>query len=471
MTGGRLNIKGTNSSKSYFYGKAHTAEQRRSLQQPLILLTLYMLAPKIDLIHVGLGALRAEDIVWLLAVLINYRQLLRPPPMPKFIVIYGIYIALSVVSGVVNISDTGPSSFLFVFRQIQYITWGIIFAAHAHRIARPAFTSALQIISIVLVLWGAGEAFGVIPKIGKFAGSQARLTINTSGPFETSVVLAILLFAVRPVLVRCSLFVLLLMTQARITAAGVVAAVLASKPKVGLVLLLAAGIIFATSSQLKAALGETRFAETPGPAQMLGVFERMWREVEPVSTHQEYIEEAGYDLENPRYPLYFDKNIDPSFQVRAQRWAIILKSMALRPVHLLIGSAPGAFGVATDSNIIRVVGETGLAGLILYALTAATIFRTFLASSLTVISLIILLVSSIFIDIFWSTKAMPLFWAIAAWEYRRGASLCSLGFDRQILRRDERHESNGRRWRSFIGGSSNKLSTRPGSASFVSHQV
>lgn len=94
------------------------------------------------------------------------------------------------------------------------------------------------------------------------------------------------------------------------------------------------------------------------------------------------------------------ENGDLSLHLRLKKWTYAIKDMDSF-IRVVFGNGPGYFGGAADSSILRIFFETGILGVILwYTLLAKFIKKTYFPFVLCVI------INSIFIDTFYSSKIM-----------------------------------------------------------------
>ena len=75
---------------------------------------------------------------------------------------------------------------------------------------------------------------------------------------------------------------------------------------------------------------------------------------------------------------------------------------------ILFGYHPGIYGVAVDSSIIRIFGETGMIGLILFFIS----LKNELIDRRTLIITIAFLINLSLVDIYFSSKAFTLYWIL-----------------------------------------------------------
>lgn len=78
---------------------------------------------------------------------------------------------------------------------------------------------------------------------------------------------------------------------------------------------------------------------------------------------------------------------------------------------------PGSLSNAVDGYYVRVFGETGLLGIALFAGWIIIALRTLKQRSIGKFSLVMLAIAAFFIDIFSSSKVMPILWVFLALEH------------------------------------------------------
>lgn len=382
-----------------------------------LLFMAYLLSPKVDLIEIAGSAIRPEDFISLIALLVYLtRPNRRPISVPPMIRPYLLLVAIGLVSAVVNIQQEGPIGIVFAIRLMQYLLWFFIVYEAAWTLDPQAMRVSFLVLSSIFIVWGGLEYFGFIQKIGKFAGASQRLTINTTGPFETSVMLAILAYATPQVAVTSLLTVLIYLTQARVTVFAAVASFMAMRPGRGLVIAAVGGLLaMAAAAPLMSLLKDSRFAKSQSPIEMVELLADGWRKVPAVKDPAYYRERflTGGTL----FHYLYDTDGDLSFKMRAVRWPLVVKSTIFSPFHLLIGWAPGAWGVALDSYYVRVFGEMGLLGLLAFLWWLVAMVRGLHREGTAKFSIATMMIVAVFIDIFTSSKIMPLFWAFVALEH------------------------------------------------------
>lgn len=378
----------------------------------LFCMALFLLAPKIDVVSV----LRVEDFVFLAVLpVLAWRYAPSRTMPPKVLYWYIAYLLLASFSALLNYSNLGMFGFLNVLRQMQYAVWFVVGAQMAAAIPEERFKRVMAIVAGALILWWLGEASGAIPKIGKFTGATGRVTLNTSGPYEISVVVVFLMLLVRKKILLLGLLGILLASQSRITLAAAVFTFLVFRPRQALIFGLPLAVILAVVLMINPEiLSSSRLAETMSPLQM-------WRGF--ISQFQT----APLIVELPDYRHYAYDTIwaqvrdasDVSFEIRLVRWTLIIKSLSGDLFHLLFGWGPGAWGAAVDSHLIRFSGEVGVIGLFIIATfmgmstVSSTVPKEFRAAML------VLIICSLFIDVMTSSKIMSLLWMMLGYLYVR----------------------------------------------------
>lgn len=382
----------------------------------LFLFALYVLSPKIDLYNIGSAAIRPEDVISALAFLIYLATARKKLSIPSYARIYLAFVSFGVISAVFNISTGGFVGVVYSIRLLQYMVWFFIFYEAASRMGVRELRWTFTTISVIFIFWGGAEYFGLIGRIGKFTGAAERLTINTSGPFETSAMLAMLAYAAPSLLLTPFMVILVIMTQARITFLGVLVSFAAARPgrtmAVGVVGALVATI---AAQPIYDAVSKSRLGKSETPLAMVNLLRYTWPRV-PTVPQPSYYQERF--LNGPLILRYMpNARGDLSFKIRAVRWPIIIKSTAAKMRSLIIGWGPGAWSNAVDGYYVRTFGETGLIGILLFAAWIVAALRTLQSRSLGKFSLIMLVAVGVFIDIFTSSKVMPILWVFLALEH------------------------------------------------------
>lgn len=382
------------------------------------LFLLYLIAPKISVFGESVPV-RPEDFVSAIAITLFFvlpRE--RALSLPYHVKIYLAFVGLNFFSSLINFQDIGLNGILYSTRLLQYIAWYFIIFEVCHGISWKTIHRALLSVSAVFMLWGILELTGVIPVIGKFTGATERLTINTSGPFETSVMLAMLAYSAASYVAAVPLLILVFFTQSRITLIGMVASYFSSRPFRAVVGGMLVFVLYPLAIQpLMNSLQDTRIGQSEGPARMINAFAVSWQRA-PVLDDPSFFRDhllTGNTIQ--RYMV--DTKGDLSFRIRAVRWPTVIKTTFSHPLATVFGWGPSAWGNALDSYYVRVLGETGLLGLVIFLLWVWVAFRRFEPKGNARYSLVMMALVGVFIDIFTSSKVMPLLWAYIAFEEAR----------------------------------------------------
>lgn len=394
-----------------------------------LLFLAYILAPKIDLISIAGSGVRPEDLITAVAFFIYICKPGKTPlRMPRHVRIYAGFIGVSLVSAIINYPREGLLGIVFSVRLFEYMVWFFLMYEGCRTVSPRQVRTSFLVVSTILVIWGTLETLGLAGGIGKFTGANERLTINTSGPFETSVMLAMIAYAAQQLVVTPAMGVMVILTQSRITLVAVLASFLAIRPGRGLVL---AGIgLFVTAvmaGPIMSVLGESRLAQSETPVKMVQLLATQWNRVPQVDNPAYFRERFLGGDTVIRY--IGDTRGDVSFKFRAIRWPLVVKSTLFSPLHSVIGWAPGAWGNALDSYYVRVFGEVGFLGMGVFLWWLFAFVRDTRPGGISRFSIYIMVVVAVFIDIFTSSKVMPILWAFAALDHaRHPASLPSSMF-------------------------------------------
>lgn len=382
----------------------------------LILFALYVLAPKVDIYAIGAAAIRPEDLISAFAFFVFIVSAKRKISMPLYAKMYLVFIGFGLISSIINIAQGGFTGPVYGARLAQYMTWFFIIYEAAPKINQRALRWTCLIVCCVFIVWGGAEYFGLISRIGKFTGASQRLTINTSGPFETSAMLAMLAYAAPAIWLTPFMIVLIFLTQARITVLGVLISLAAARPGRTMAVGVAGAVVATIAAQpLYDAISKSRFGKSETPLAMGQLLQYTWKRVPTVPRPSFYRERFLNGILIFRYMP--NTRGDLSFKYRAVRWPIIIKSTAARWLQFFVGWGPGAWSNAVDGYYVRVFGETGLIGIALFVAWIIAALRTLQQRSVGKYSIIMLIFVAFFIDIFASSKVMPILWVFLALEH------------------------------------------------------
>jgi hypothetical protein len=110
-----------------------------------------------------------------------------------------------------------------------------------------------------------------------------------------------------------------------------------------------------------------------------------------------------------------ESNYDASAFSRFSRWAIAIKAVQSHGMHqFFIGVGPSFFGPALDGAFLRLFVECGLIGLLIYVLFLKSVVLLFRDDWRFLAYVVTLMITGVFIDIFFAYKAMSLLWIAIA---------------------------------------------------------
>ncbi|MBU0642354.1 MAG: hypothetical protein KJ699_02645 [Alphaproteobacteria bacterium] len=373
----------------------------------------FILAPKINIVSFGDSGLRVEDFVLFTALpVLFWRYKGRAHPFPLYVWAFFMFIAASFMSATLNLTEVGLTGLIFTGRQVQYFLWFLIAAEFAPFISEERFRRAFGGIALVLLLWWVGEATHLLPKIGRFAVVDERITLNTSGPYETAILAVLILILAPKKWQKIAMVGVLIATQSRITLMASLVVWQVARPgrnTLALLLLAPVGILLLSIGSLD--LSESRFTQTQSIPSMISDIVQRVNEV-PVITSLSEFRALVVDGLNENVDF---TNGDASFQVRAFKWALIVKSLGADTMHFIFGWGPGAWGLAVDGHYVRFLGEGGIIGL----MSALFFFGTSLSSRDAPrpyrLGFLVMALSCVFIDAAVASKVSSTLWIIAGY--------------------------------------------------------
>ncbi|AJE45419.1 hypothetical protein [Celeribacter indicus] len=373
----------------------------------------FILAPKVNIVSFGDSGLRTEDFILFAALpVVFWRYRRRAHPFPSYVWAFFAFMAASFLSAIVNLGEMGLTGLVFTGRQVQYFLWFLIAAEFAPRISEARFRRAFGIIASVLLVWWLGEASGLVPKIGRFAVVDERITLNTSGPYETAILAVLVLILAPKRWQKIGMIGVLLATQSRITIAAAIVVWQISRPaRNTFLLLLLVPVVLLVLAFDPQSVSESRFSQTQSLSSMASDLVGRIDNVPQIRSLEDFRALVAQGL---RRNVDFTAG-DASFQVRAYKWALILKSLTADAQHLLLGWGPGAWGLAVDGHYVRFLGEGGLIGL----LTALIFFGFSLLGRDSPLpyrlGFLTMALSCIFIDAAVASKVSSTLWIIAGY--------------------------------------------------------
>lgn len=243
-----------------------------------ILFILYIIAPKISLVGEN-APVRPEDLISVVAILafiVLPRR--RPLSVSISVKIYLAFVAINFLSTIVNYPSIGLTGVLYSARLLQYLAWYFILYEACYEVSWSTMRRSFMVMGVIFVAWGILELSGVISVIGKFTGATERLTINTSGPFETSVMLAVLAYSVASYLAAVPLLVLVFFTQSRVTLVGMVVSYFSARPLRAVFAGMLVFVLYPVAIEpLLNSIRDTRIGQSEGPERMANVLSVSWQ--------------------------------------------------------------------------------------------------------------------------------------------------------------------------------------------------
>jgi hypothetical protein len=385
------------------------------------LFLLYIILPKIDLIGLGGSAIRVNDLIFIAAAGLFLGLHGFVLPRIRFVNNYFLLSIFALFAMVLN-ANIALTPLLYVLRPLQYMGWAYIGFACAAVVPRERFVRDMQYLLGFLLLWSLLEAAGIMPKFGKFASAQGRVSANTSGPFEIAAIAAFLLFITRHRLSRGGAFVIMLLAQARINVLSSIL-ILFRQYWRSIALVGALVVPIAVLVPWGSFIEGTRFASIPSVADAINVFELTWDRVPVLTPDYHNINNNYSEMRDVDMSLLANES-DTSFEIRIVRWIMIFKSVMLDPVVLFFGYGPAAWGAAVDGYYVRLLGEIGLVGTFAFGWVMVQAFRDKTLDIPAREYLASLLFTSVFIDIFTTDKPMTLLWfyvGLLSWRAQQAA--------------------------------------------------
>lgn len=396
----------------------------------LLLLTYVLfLLPKINLVAVGNfnAGLRVDDVIIALAaaILIGSKVLsgggvLRLSRAERW---FWLFFAMCFVSAVWNTVAFGRASILFPLRFAEYFVffymgWSLASAKQdiANRLLMTVFWANVVIASLQLT----GLVGGFTVR-GYTANVAERVVGLTSGPWELGVLLnlvtcmvlsqkasvlkKVLVFSVATCFILANGSRMSLVAQVAILGASIVFSG-------GLVKSLKAGLFAAPAIALVAVL----FAGS-------GVATRS-ASLSSMDNVSLLVESFGHVQATEKAPAWDElgvlsrsDGVDASWSMRGPKWIYSVKMWMLNPVNTVLGVGPGTFGNALDGGWLRLLTETGVAGLAAFLFFMRTVFGQGGALRLAVVAIA---VNMFFIDIYMAYKVMSIFLFLCGFYIARG---------------------------------------------------
>lgn len=376
-----------------------------------------LFAPKINLIDFAGSGIRVDDFL-LLIFLFILLPIIHNISTPSQLKIFNLFLITGIISiffGVFYGRVQLFESLLYWIRNVQYLVYFLVgfYAAKIINLQRTLTLFAGFLVFLIVL-----EQFTGITLSDRFAGS-GRFSGNTGGPYELAAICAFLIFYFIHYRVNlfyvAATFLMLVMTQSRITLAAVVIVLLLQHRKGRLWLILFACLALIIFAIL---MGDSGVAE-----RILGLFKPETYEsilgnsiiIPKFSDTASYRYWAFEDILNS----VFSSEGDVSALIRFIRWTSLLASVQSCGVSCwLFGLGPSFGSSAVDGNIVRFIVEYGLIGSFLF-FTGLWSVVSATQSDWLKRYFFVLLFTAFAIDIFVSLKAMALLWFACGYILKR----------------------------------------------------
>ena len=357
------------------------------------LLIFYFCLPNYEFSELlpGASGLKTSDFISLIIAFFLYKH--GSFKVDKMLLFFSLWY---LIKGILSFSAVG---LLFGARFIEYIV--VVAAAYnmneKHlKLFFSVFTYfliAYFIIEAIFIFLGLGSPFSIFNSGMTW---QGRFTSIFGGPYELGAIALLLLF-IPGVQRKLFYLILLLSSQARASVLGLAAFLF--NPRLWIFIIPISFVMFF--------LLISRFDDLinllPRTSEIFQTFRSILGDFS-YSTREEYI--LSWEQRGDIVSLI---SIDEgrSSLLRIYTYILILSGLS-DPFSIIFGYYPGVYGVAVDSSILRIFGETGIIGLTLFVLCMAKQLinkETFLITTAFIINLAL-------VDIYFSNKAFTLFWII-----------------------------------------------------------
>lgn len=416
----------------------------------LILILIFIpLYPKFPLVGVSgsFVAVRLDDFVvafvvgiWFLFAAYDRFRTVRLP-VQRAILLYLFIGFVSLFSGIfLTKSATLQLGFLHAFRRVEYMS--LFFVAYDFLTRKDQIPSLIRIIlavSLVVALYGLGQQFLGFPIISttnsEFAkglalslGPGARINSSFAGHYDLAayslfpllIILGLLMSPVRRklllILLAVPVYITLLLTGARLTFAAFFAMSFVFVWIMRRRLLIIPLFLLAVISLLL----------TPS---LLGRYQQLlighFLSFTPVVYAQ--TPPADQQIPDALKPAAVPEDRSTSIRFNAE-WPMAIRAFLKNPV---LGTGFSSVGLATDSDYLRLLAETGILGFAAFLLVIlrlikmgwpylshppSDLYKIFILAC--ILGLVGLLINSVFIDIFEASKIAIITWTIMGLVYK-----------------------------------------------------
>lgn len=384
---------------------------------------LLLFLPKINLVHFAeeTAGLRIDDLILagLCAFLVAVMSFGIRTSVSKFEILFFGLVAEAIASNCINLALFHRSSLFYSLRLLEYFLFfylGIYFTHSLVRVAQWLLIANAAVMFLqVAGLVGAATSEGVATSI------QGRAVGLTGGPWEVGTVInfccAIIAFDKHrgqrrgtALFTFLAGFVLLLLTGSRMATIAQVVLVLMyfylqSKNALRFITISVALLAVVISAIVLIPNPVAKRSEKLFDADNIQAFKVLYQRTPDDPTMSGL---ADFTV--------VDDTADLSWVIRAAKWAGAIKAWNRSPMSILFGIGPGTLGPSLDGGWLRVLSETGAAGLLLYLLFCRYIFRNTDWQMRAV--LVSLLINMLMVDIHIAYKAMSFFMFCLGYLFR-----------------------------------------------------
>jgi hypothetical protein len=347
-----------------------------------------------------------------------------------------VFIALNILSTFLNLaldSEINVAiSLLFSLRSIEYLIFLPVgyYLGSCQREVKKLFLIYSAFICLLSILQRAGLVGGVT-----LFTTTTRASANLGGPWELAVVSSFLIFWFlkstfkKKVLLALMPCVALILSESRITIVGTLLIVIIDYVKSNnfiskkasiifiskiILVCLMIGVIsvfaFSMSDNFPLFSRLSKFANIETFSSLANSFNENLNSSFKIKSQSEYLF-YGYgdvlkELDN------FSGSGDASAFIRFHRWSLLLNAYKNGNILTwLFGLSPSYAGLSVDGNYLRLLIESGIFGLVVFMSWIFKLLKTAQSmSSVLIFSLISLMISAVFIDVFFAYKPMMLIW-------------------------------------------------------------
>lgn len=392
----------------------------------LVLVLITLVLPKINIISVFGTGIRIDDfllgIFGLFLLLASLRVQLDSDLtiLLKFFKIVVMITILGILSWSVSyaLDGAGIAGLFFALRLLEYSMFLFVGYMLSSKIDLVKFVLILATLNLLVVFMQKAGMIGGFPTGAYQSNLTTRPIGLTSGPWEVVVILA---FGATYILYSKPFSTLLTGSIITLFTAGII--FLDSRIGILSFVLVATYFLLKGKSIKFIFTGIIFFVPIFlfGAFQVISHSDRASRVFE--SQNYEFIQSAldavdidNYEMNNPTFNKFgsFDKlEGDVSLAARSLKWIYVVKTTLDNKYRLLIGSGPGSFGVAVDGAYIRILGELGVLGLLLYILLLVKAIRL---NPVVAIFVSVVAINALFIDVLFASRVMSVLFLLIGYS-------------------------------------------------------